>query len=457
MEIQAEDEGVKLDDTIELLLGEHFGELDFPNDIADIPDRIRYKNKRDTYYFIDDDLNRASLLKSLRRRDMVHYKESPRLPKKSIPPVQIVTPLQPEGIKNTVYAGKHKNTFMMWDISPSKTLYDRLIVIRETDGSFRTGNWQDRRYVEDYRRFIKWPFKTPFIRPDDTQEDHVPLEAKLPEDYKVVFEDDFSDPRFSDDFKEFIKEVDEEEREEDEDITFTPEMLDSKKKKPSYKLFPDEEEGEDGSIKKKKKKSKYTPEDIENMKYAVDVSLTEEEKAIAKQIEKLREKREEEKRRKKTLLDEHEEAEEIDPEDIHLIGDEEFYDDMDYELDSTRRALYGSKYRGIKFDIGRKPQEEIEEIPEEELIEDEYEEAYEDDVYPEEIDDKIDLDELEPQQFHDKIGRAIPRYNFETDHDSLMQDIGSVGPKADLEDVEEFLKELKEEEQKKKSKKNKKK
>lgn len=189
MEEQARDEGVEIDDSVERLLGEAFGELDFPNDIADIPQRIRYKNKRDTYYFLDDEISRASLLKAMRTRDMVHYKESPRLPKKSIPPVKIVEDLLPKGIKPKIYQGKHDGTFIMWDISKSKDLYNRTIVVREMDGSLRTGNWQDRRYVEDYRRFLKWPFKKPFIRPDESQVDHVPEEARLPQHFKVVFED----------------------------------------------------------------------------------------------------------------------------------------------------------------------------------------------------------------------------------------------------------------------------
>lgn len=145
MEEQALEEGEELDDTVEKLLGEAFGELDFPNDIANIPQRIRYKNRRDTYYFLDDEVSRASLLKAMRTRDMVHYKESPRLPKKAVPPVRIVDDLLPEGIKPKIYQGKHDGTFVMWDISPSRDLYNRTIVVRETDGSLRTGSWQDRR------------------------------------------------------------------------------------------------------------------------------------------------------------------------------------------------------------------------------------------------------------------------------------------------------------------------
>ncbi|XP_049852447.1 uncharacterized protein LOC126331452 [Schistocerca gregaria] len=188
IEEQAEAEGAKLDDTVESLLAEKYGELDFPGDIAEVPERIPYKKRRDLYFFFDDEVKLQELMKVLRTRDMNHYRESPRVPKRSIPPIVKVVPPQLESVRSTTAPNKFGSAWLMWDISPTKDMYNRRIVVRERDGSYRTGNWQERRYVEDYRRYIKWPVRVPFVRPDETQPDRVPREARIPEGYKVVFD-----------------------------------------------------------------------------------------------------------------------------------------------------------------------------------------------------------------------------------------------------------------------------
>lgn len=187
MDEQAKAEGIDLDDTAERLLAEVYGELDFPADIAQVPDRIRYKLQRDTYFFMDDEVKSGTLMKAMRNKGMVHYREAPRLPKKQIPAVESITPRLASKVSFTPTPGKHKNVMYMWDISPQKDLYNRHIVVRETDGSYRTGNWQERRYAEDYRRYIKWPMKVPFVRPDESEPDHVPSYARVPEGFKVEF------------------------------------------------------------------------------------------------------------------------------------------------------------------------------------------------------------------------------------------------------------------------------
>lgn len=434
MEMQAEDEGIKLDDTIELLLGEHFGELDFPNDIAEIPDRIRYKNKRDTYFFIDDDLNRASLLKSLRRRDMVDYKESPRLPKKSIPPVQIISPPQPKGTKYSIYAGKHQNTFMMWDISPSKNLYDRLIVVRETDGSYRTGNWQDRRYVEDYRRFIKWPFKTPFIRPDDNEEDNVPIEAKLPDDFRVVFEDDFSDAKFSEDFKKFQMEADGEKDEEGADIDLSHFYREKKRFNDDSEIdfnFEEDDEHDEQGIDRRKDISPKRAEMIDLLKE----TFTRDERDIIRKLQ----------------TDGRKKERDYDIEHLEDPLGEEFYEDDDGEIDSIKYDLY--KKRGQPLSVKPKVKEEVENY------EDDYEEYddYEEDNYPGIEDEDIDFIAMEPNTFTEKFGRIVRNDDFHIDEETLVNEADSMGPGLDIEGLYEDLEEFKEQGSKKNIKKNKKK
>lgn len=188
MDEQAKAEGVELDDTAERLLAEIYGESDFPADIAQVPDRIRFKLQRDTYFYLDDEVKSETLMKALRNKGMVHYREAPRLPKKSIPAVEHIEPRMASRANYKTEPGKFRKNMLMWDISPSKDLYTRHIVVREKDGSFRTGNWQERRYAEDYRRFIKWPLKVPHVRPDESEPDHVPSYARVPEGYKVEFD-----------------------------------------------------------------------------------------------------------------------------------------------------------------------------------------------------------------------------------------------------------------------------
>jgi len=63
-------------------------------------------------------------------------------------------------------------------------MYTRNVVVRELDGSFRTGNWNERRWIEDHRRYLKFPAITPFPRPDESQPDHVPEHARVPDNYQ---------------------------------------------------------------------------------------------------------------------------------------------------------------------------------------------------------------------------------------------------------------------------------
>lgn len=188
MDEQAKAEGIELDDTAERLLAKTYGELDFPADIAQVPDRIRYKLKRDMYFYMDDEVKSSTLMSALRNKNMVHYRESPRLPKKEIPAVEAIEPCLPSRVQFKPTPGKFHSLLYIWDISSPKDMYNRQIVVRETDGTLRTGNWQERRFAEDYRRYIKWPMKVPHVRPDESEPDHVPSYARVPDGFKVEFD-----------------------------------------------------------------------------------------------------------------------------------------------------------------------------------------------------------------------------------------------------------------------------
>jgi hypothetical protein len=179
MEEQAEKEGELYDDTVERLLEEKYGVMDFPNEIADIPDRVRWKHKTDGYMYLEPEVSSGAVLKALKHRDMFLFRESPRLPRQPIPPVEVRRQRVLSRTTQKIYPGRYPGKRIMFDISPSKNMYDRLVLIREEDGSLRTGNWQERRYIADYRRFLKYPIIRAFAEPDETQADNVPPEARV--------------------------------------------------------------------------------------------------------------------------------------------------------------------------------------------------------------------------------------------------------------------------------------
>lgn len=178
VEDQAEKEGFAIDDSVERAFEQIYGAYDFPDSLSDVPERIRYKNARNAWFFIDDEISSGAALKSLKSRDLAHMRESPRLPKQPLPPVKPVHQKVPSVGKVKIHSGRYGGKFYLWDISKSKNMYNRRIVVREEDGSMRTGNWQERRWAEDYRRFLKYPVVSPVPTPDETQRDDVPAHAR---------------------------------------------------------------------------------------------------------------------------------------------------------------------------------------------------------------------------------------------------------------------------------------
>jgi hypothetical protein len=140
------------------------------------------------WYFIDGNIKSDELLKFIRRQGR-YYRESPKIPKKEIPPVVYfpLLPLSPYSIPQ-VYPGKYHNKYIIWDISKCYDLYNRPIVVRECDGRWRTGNWEERRWAEDFRKTIRYPYPIPFIKPDETQRDRTHPDHRPPENYVVHFD-----------------------------------------------------------------------------------------------------------------------------------------------------------------------------------------------------------------------------------------------------------------------------
>jgi len=102
LEEEAKKSGVEVDNSIEEMLGQVFGESYFPNQIGDIPDRIPFKNVNHPYFFIEGDVRPGALLKQLRNKTMNHYKESPRYPRQPIPQVKEIIPRIPSRTQHKV-------------------------------------------------------------------------------------------------------------------------------------------------------------------------------------------------------------------------------------------------------------------------------------------------------------------------------------------------------------------
>jgi hypothetical protein len=162
---------------------------DIPNDLPEIPEEIGLtaQHAGQLWYYIDGNVKSDELIKFIRRQSKV-YRESPKIPKKEIPPVKYLPMPQSPYAVPQVYPKKHLCKYIIWDISKCYDLYNRPIVVRDRDGRWRTGNWEERRWAEDFRRYIKYPYPIPFIKPDESQPDRMHPDHRPPEDFKINFD-----------------------------------------------------------------------------------------------------------------------------------------------------------------------------------------------------------------------------------------------------------------------------
>lgn len=189
VEEEARESGVMMDDQIEEGLAEIFGEVDFLGDYeGKPPEEIPIRKVRNPWFFINPALKSAELLKFLRSKESVYYRESSRIPAQRVDPVVPVSEPIASGTPPRRSVPNKRPPWTIFDISPSKTLYDRAIIIREKDGTWRTGNWEERRRVHDLRRMLKYPYHIPFPWPDEKQPDGIPISAKPPSSFEVRYE-----------------------------------------------------------------------------------------------------------------------------------------------------------------------------------------------------------------------------------------------------------------------------
>jgi hypothetical protein len=90
----------------------------------------------------------------------------------------------PSRSAENIYPDKKTNKFIMWDISPKHDLYTRKVLVRETDGSWRTGDWDERRFTHEARRYARWRMRVPTHIPDENSDDFWHPDERPPENYK---------------------------------------------------------------------------------------------------------------------------------------------------------------------------------------------------------------------------------------------------------------------------------
>lgn len=181
--------GMKFDDQLENIFAEIFGSIDIPNTYdMKPPEEFGIRKMHNPWYYLNPGIKAAELIKFTRRAEARHYRECSKIPAQHVEPVVVMEDNVPSNVPPTrsCAVGK-KSYYTMVDISSHTNLYNRHIVIRESDNTFRTANWAERRRVHDSRRHIKVPYHVPFPWPDEDQLDTIPIQHKPPPSYRVYF------------------------------------------------------------------------------------------------------------------------------------------------------------------------------------------------------------------------------------------------------------------------------
>lgn len=191
--IPIDEKALKIDD----LFGDIFGTVDFPDDYFDTPEEIPIRKIHNPWYYVDPGLKSGNLLKFLRRKETRHYREASKIPTQQYPKLEIKQEILGEGIKPKVTPPGKIGKMIMYDSSVHYHLYDRPIMVNDSDNTWRTATWAERRAVENSRRQIKYPFHEPFEPECDHQPDWIAVENKPPGTFNLAFGDqDYLDDVF---------------------------------------------------------------------------------------------------------------------------------------------------------------------------------------------------------------------------------------------------------------------
>eukprot|EP01124_Arcella_intermedia_P004377 TRINITY_DN1247_c0_g1_i1.p1 TRINITY_DN1247_c0_g1~~TRINITY_DN1247_c0_g1_i1.p1 ORF type:complete len:694 (-),score=167.84 TRINITY_DN1247_c0_g1_i1:59-2140(-) len=163
-----------------------FGSVDFKGDFEAIPPRERFINKKNhTWYYIPPGVKSKALLSFIRKRYLKTYQESPRISPLIIPDS---APIEKREVSKTFIRGEtmkgKKTKWTLVDTSDCYDMYNRPIIIRDTDNLWRTANWEERREVHDRNRYIKFPWKYRnqdiILHPDEEHPDKLDVNFTAP-------------------------------------------------------------------------------------------------------------------------------------------------------------------------------------------------------------------------------------------------------------------------------------
>jgi len=111
--------------------------------------------------------------------------------------MQVFPEVLGKGIKQKETPPHKIARWIFFDSAVHYHLYDRPIIIRDHDNTWRTATWQERRFVENSRRQIKYPFHHRFEPEYDHQPDWVSIKNKAPDTFNVAFgKEDYLDDVF---------------------------------------------------------------------------------------------------------------------------------------------------------------------------------------------------------------------------------------------------------------------
>jgi len=189
------DYGIKADEIL-YEMGENFVMTEYGGTYETTPKDRNIRKKHNTWFFIPPSFSSKELLKFTSSKWTRTYRESPRIPPRQIDPPQIVEETIGSGaFRKKVFPGK-KMRWTIVDTSPCYDMYNRPILIRESDNTYHTPNWEQRCKIHDYRRCIKRPYiaEQMVIFPDDHQPDTIAVANKPPSSFIVRFsgEDPYS-------------------------------------------------------------------------------------------------------------------------------------------------------------------------------------------------------------------------------------------------------------------------
>lgn len=105
-------------------------------------------------YFVDPGVKSGNLLRFLRSKETRHYKEASRIPTQQYPKMQVFQEVLGDGVKPKPTPPHKKARMIYFDSSQRFHMYDRPILIRDHDNTWRAATWEERRRVENSRRLV---------------------------------------------------------------------------------------------------------------------------------------------------------------------------------------------------------------------------------------------------------------------------------------------------------------